>query len=266
MGRCTALVSVRDWRPGSSSKLASASACPPGSRTMKQAAFISPMVHGGGKRRADGMAGVRGFSAAIFKFGGTGKLGLGLAVFVASPGGAPTCQCRGRSRTVGNEIIEATSRLPCQGNHITFRSNSTNWRMKMKNRELLLAFERLMARTGKPVTPVHRNRDRRGPPEQVYKLPNGKTVRVRTNSKAPILMSKPIGYKKDHERPLDAPLTFEQDDYVAAVFPSPNRPGYATAYLIPSDVAGSVMRADMAKWMDADPSHDRSNRTFRDTF
>ena len=132
----------------------------------------------------------------------------------------------------------------------------------MKNRELLLAFERLMARNGKPVTPVHRSRDQRGPPEQVYTLSNGKTVRVRTNSKAPVLISKPIGYKKGDEQPLDAPLTFEQDDYVAAVFPSPNRPGYATAYLIPSDVAGSVMRADMAKWMDADPRHDRSNRLF----
>jgi len=132
---------------------------------------------------------------------------------------------------------------------------------EMKNRELLLAFECLMGRNGKPVTPVHRNRDQGGPPKQAYKLSNGKTVRVRT-SKAPILMSKPIGYKKGDERPLDAPLTFEQDDYVAAVFPSPNRRGYATAYLIPSDVAGAVMRADMAKWMDADPSHDRSNRTF----
>jgi len=130
----------------------------------------------------------------------------------------------------------------------------------MKNRQFVRAYERLMARRGTPVTPVPSSG--RGLPEQVFRRSDGKTTRVRTNSKDPILMSKPLGYKKGHERPLSAKLTFEQNDYVAAVFPSSNRSGFAIAYEIPSKIAGRFMRAEMTRWMDTDPRHDRSNRTF----
>jgi hypothetical protein len=129
----------------------------------------------------------------------------------------------------------------------------------MKNLRLVKAFEALMARSGKSITPIKQKK--RGRPEQVYLMANGQTVRVRTN-RDPALMSKPIGYKKGQEQPIDAPLTFESNDFVGIIFPVPDRPDRAVGYLVRSKKAARAMKTDMETWMDADPTHDRNNRTF----
>jgi hypothetical protein len=116
-----------------------------------------------------------------------------------------------------------------------------------------------MAQSGKPITPIKQKK--RGRPEQVYRMANGQTVRVQTN-RAPALMSKPMGYKKGQVQPIDAPLTFESNDFVGVIFPVPDRPNRALGYLVRSEKAAKAMKTDMKTWMEADPSRDRNQRTF----
>jgi hypothetical protein len=128
----------------------------------------------------------------------------------------------------------------------------------MKNPDLVKAFETLMARNGRPVTAI--NRGGRGSPQE-YRMSDGATTRLRTNQR-PALMSRPANEKSGVVQPVDAPLTFEANDYVGVIFPHPDRPGIAIAYLVPSKVAAAEMKRNQKAWMDADPNHDRDNRAF----
>jgi hypothetical protein len=112
-----------------------------------------------------------------------------------------------------------------------------------------------MCRKGQVIERIERPAaaDRRGPIPAVFSLPNGKTVRLRTNNKPAVMTKAESGA-------ADASLPFESEDYLGVVFPA-ERPNVVVGYLVPSPVAAAAYRDIHARWLAADPGHSRDNET-----
>ena len=86
--------------------------------------------------------------------------------------------------------------------------------MSIPREKLHRAFVALMAREGQAIERIERPAaaDRRGPKPALFALPNGKTIRLRTNNK-PAVMT------KAENGAVNAPMRFESEDYLGAIFP-----------------------------------------------
>jgi hypothetical protein len=107
---------------------------------------------------------------------------------------------------------------------------------RMSTQQLTAIFERLMAQRG---TPVQRIPDERA---VVYQLPDGKTVRLRTNN-LPVL----VAPKNEAGR-----FAFEANDFVAIVIALR---GKIHVYVIPSEVVARTLRDDRQRWLAESPTH-----------
>lgn len=102
------------------------------------------------------------------------------------------------------------------------------------NQKLSHAFATLMARAGEPIEFVsERQEGRRGPPEQIYRRNDGRTLRLRTSAKGSKFLMANMGPAEQD------PMTFEQDDFLGLVFRNGSK---AVGYCIPSTVAAPDIR------------------------
>jgi len=120
------------------------------------------------------------------------------------------------------------------------------------------AFLDIMRNAGQPL-------ERIDGPHEIYRLPNGKTVRLRANNQ-PGLMAKAASGDPN------ARLTFEGEDYVGIAYPEHDvKAGTVKAgtvgvlgYLVPSKVATKAIRAGHKHWLATpgrnDRPHDPDNR------
>jgi hypothetical protein len=122
---------------------------------------------------------------------------------------------------------------------------------------LIAAFMKLMAQAGMPVERVEVATRRRGRTPRIFRLADGRTMRVRTNNK-------PVTINLAESGRADAVLPFEPQDFLGAVLPG-EAPNTAVAYLIPSARAAIDIKRDHAAWLE-DPSHARDNRVRTTTF
>lgn len=109
--------------------------------------------------------------------------------------------------------------------------------MSNVNRKSFLAeFERFMAAKGTPLTRI------KGVRGAVYRRPDGRTVRVRTNNE-PVFMTPP---------------QLEREDFhgIVAVLE-----GKVHAYCVPKEVVTRDLPKAREKWMAEDPEHRHDNRT-----
>jgi hypothetical protein len=124
--------------------------------------------------------------------------------------------------------------------------------MSIPNEKLRQAFIGLMARKGRSIERVI-GPPSRGPAKEVYRLPDGQTLRLRTNNK-PALMA------RTESSALDAPLPFEGEDFVGVAFPS-ERAGFVLGYLVPTSVAVRAMRDGYREWLGSDNRGRGDNKT-----
>ena len=110
------------------------------------------------------------------------------------------------------------------------------------------AFLEMLRRNDRPA-------ERIGETEETYKLPDGKTFRLRTNN-MPALLSKVANGT------VEARLPFESEDYVGVAYTAAaiGHPSIIVCYLVPSDVAAKAMRANHREWL-KDKSHSRNNES-----
>jgi hypothetical protein len=121
--------------------------------------------------------------------------------------------------------------------------------------ELRRAFATLMARSGKPITRIT-PASRRGAPEEIYRLPDGATVRLRTSRVADRIVIRVD--KVEAAKGADGRLPFEgREDFLGAAYLTDN--DTVVGYLIPSAEAAKVMREGHRRWEQADPDHSRTN-------
>src|SRR5262249_40368260 len=113
--------------------------------------------------------------------------------------------------------------------------------MAIRTEHLRSALMTLMEREG---TPLARVSGRHGL-AKVYRIPNGKTVLVRTNHKPAIMTVAASGV-------ADAHIAFEDVDHVAIAFPGERR-NSVVAYLIPAHEAVRHVREKHAKWLERQP-------------
>ena len=123
----------------------------------------------------------------------------------------------------------------------------------LSNVTMRQAFFNLMNQTGRPLQRVVADQPSRGPAKEIYSLPDGKTVRLRTNN-MPALMV------KVDDGTVDVPLPFEHEDFVGIAFPTAEQQNTVVAYLVPTAVATKAIRAMHRKWL-ADEAHSRNNKT-----
>lgn len=123
--------------------------------------------------------------------------------------------------------------------------------MSIPNVKLRQAFLSLMDRTGQPVQRVIDDQPSRGPAKEVYRLPDGKTVRLRTNNKPALMV-------KVQDGTVDVPLPFEGEDFVGIAFPTGL--DVVVGYLVPTAVVTNAIRAAHRKWL-ADETHSPDNDT-----
>ena len=128
---------------------------------------------------------------------------------------------------------------------MTTTSNLSNISMRQ-------AFLNLMGQTGRPLERVVADQPTRGPAKEVYRVPDGKTVRLRTNN-MPALMV------KVDDGTVDVPLPFENEDFVGIAFPAEQQ-DTVVGYLVPTAVATKAIRAMHRKWL-ADETRSRDNKT-----
>jgi hypothetical protein len=106
-------------------------------------------------------------------------------------------------------------------------------------------FRDLMSQTGRPLERLQGVSGRRGPVKEIYRMPNGQTVRLRTNRKR-TLMTKADGPGSDDV------LNFEgQQDFIGLVIPGPR--DSVECFLVPSDVAVEALRASHREWLSSHP-------------
>jgi hypothetical protein len=127
---------------------------------------------------------------------------------------------------------------------------------KVANTKLDRAFIALMAAAGKPVEAVARQAGQRGPAPKVFRIQSsGQTVRLRTNNQ-PSVMAKVASGK------WNAALPWEGEDYLGVCFPLPgDRPGMVVGFLVPSAIAARDVKERQKRWLAADRSHNRDNKT-----
>lgn len=99
---------------------------------------------------------------------------------------------------------------------------------------------------------VDRPAEHIGDTEEIYKLPDGKTFRLRTNN-MPALMAKVANGT------TEARLPFESEDFVGVAFPAIGKPDTIVCYLVPSIVAAKAIRAAHKKWLGEKKTHSRDN-------
>jgi hypothetical protein len=116
------------------------------------------------------------------------------------------------------------------------------------------AFISLMDQTGRPLLRVDERQRSRGPAKEVYALPDGKTLRLRTNN-MPALMV------RVEDGSVDVPLPFENEDFVGIAFPAINKTDTVIGYLVPTAVAAEAIRTAHRKWLAAKKSRSRDNNT-----
>ncbi|SRR6266540_3760286 len=119
--------------------------------------------------------------------------------------------------------------------------------MRIPNERLDQAFVALMARAGKPVERIYPRSGRVGRSDKVYRLPNGQTVRGRTNNRPAVMVKTDSGA-------VEARLAFEGEDFLGIAFPTGRNT--VTGYLVPTKVAAKIIRARYQAWL-ADLSHSR---------
>lgn len=128
--------------------------------------------------------------------------------------------------------------------------------MPISNEKMRQAFAGLMARTGRPIERLARTSDRRGPTVEVYRLPSGQTLRLRTNNK-PALMARAASGA------ADARLPFETEDFVGIAFPA-ERPNLVVGYLVPTEIVVQAMHDNQREWLaNGDHGHDNETRVLR---
>jgi hypothetical protein len=133
----------------------------------------------------------------------------------------------------------------------------------VKNPDLVRAFELLMARLGKPVTPITERKIGRGRPAQAYRFANGQTILLKTNQKPALLTLAKKNQKGSLITP-SSPLALEDYDFVAAVFPDhPEHRNCAVVYMIPSEVAASELKKNQQTWIDINPKKHKTNNPLR---
>jgi hypothetical protein len=96
--------------------------------------------------------------------------------------------------------------------------------------------------------------ERVGETLEVYKLPDGKTFRLRTNNQ-PALMAKVASGD------VAARLPFEGENYVGVAFPAVGNPHVIVCYLVPSDVAAKAIRVSHKNWMVEKKTRSRDNQS-----
>ena len=118
--------------------------------------------------------------------------------------------------------------------------------------QLDAGFVALMARAGMPTARPKIDAQRgRGPAPRVLNLPDGRTVRLRTNQKPAVMSLAASGE-------ADAELPFETEDFLGAAFPTPD--GIA-GYMVPSVRAAGDIKANHEAWLAESPTHARDNKT-----
>jgi hypothetical protein len=108
------------------------------------------------------------------------------------------------------------------------------------------AFLEMMQMAGRPLQRIDETKE-------IYRLPDGKTMRLRTNN-MPAVMAKVA------DGSADARLPFEGEDYVGIAFPAIGKPDTIVGYLVPSEVAAKAFHTAHRKWLAADTSRSRDNR------
>jgi hypothetical protein len=111
----------------------------------------------------------------------------------------------------------------------------------MPNTHLREAFRTLMARAGKPIQRITSTTERRGPTPEVYRLNDGRTVRLRTNARQALMAKTATG-------DVSADLPWEEEDFVGVAFPG-ERPNSVRGYLIPSTVVSRDVRDAHSQWL-----------------
>jgi hypothetical protein len=106
-----------------------------------------------------------------------------------------------------------------------------------------------MARAGTPLERLQGVTGHRGPLREIYRLPDGRTLRLRTN-RSRVLMTGAVGENRYH---IDAPMNLEGQDFVGIAMPA-QRPGWVDCYQIPTDVAISALHTAHATWVQAHPN------------
>jgi hypothetical protein len=91
----------------------------------------------------------------------------------------------------------------------------------------------------------------------IYRLPDGRTVRVRTCNRPSFLVT------GDDDNPNRAKLNITGTDLLLYVFPKKARtPGPVFTYLIPVPVAEAEVRKRRRAWLETDPDTAGDNRAF----
>ena len=110
------------------------------------------------------------------------------------------------------------------------------------------------------MTPLPKPPGAKGPAPQAYRLPDGKTVHLKTNAKPILVTSNKV--KDGPQKPVDAALRFEKYDYVAAVFRHPDKNNWASIYVIPTVVAAKAAKEHQAAHLKKMPKGKRDNRLY----
>jgi hypothetical protein len=109
---------------------------------------------------------------------------------------------------------------------------------KISRQRFIAVFERLMAENGTSVQRIPEERR-----AAVYRLPDGKTVRLFTNNKPVLMVAK---YWSDH-------LGFERNDLVGISYALD---GKTRVFLVPTENVVRAMRDQHQQWLAESPSHD----------
>jgi hypothetical protein len=110
----------------------------------------------------------------------------------------------------------------------------------------------LMSKTGRPLERI-KSRGR----AVIFRMPNGKTVRLRTSNDHLLLVG------ADAEDPRTARLNVEGTDYVLIVMPERQRtPGRVICYLVPAEVVADAVRSSQSDWLATKPNTKGNNRTW----
>lgn len=122
---------------------------------------------------------------------------------------------------------------------------------KVPNDDLLRAGLELMEKNGKPLVRVESFGR-----AMMYRLPDGKTVRVRTcNDHILVVLA-------DSPK-TDAKLNIEGTDFLLIVMPEQERtPGKVWAFLVPTHVAVDAARSTHRDWLKTNPNTKGDNRTW----
>lgn len=128
-------------------------------------------------------------------------------------------------------------------------------RSNIDSADLMRSAMRLMSANGKPLE-ILPSRGR----EQVYSLPDGETVRVRTCNDRRLIV--------DADQPhVDAKLSVEGTDWVLVVFPEAARtPGPVAVYPLPAAMVVLEARQIHRAWLDAHPKANDRNKAWKIEF